>query len=577
MEGVGGPAMSVSARILWFAVVAIGVTCALAISSMVGAQTGRRIRERVVASQEQMELLGRLDDSIWPYLNALSRARQSGQDTLGVLREMQAQVTEQQSRFLASTRQEERGGEQELQLHSGDQEEASFTQVSHAVRGWMERTEARLRQEPQGTPIAPALEWQLYQEYEQQVGHSIASLQEEEGQELARLRGRWDAIVDRLQSTSKVIMLGCGVLLMALALSILVPLRGSLRKLRSAAERVGRGDFEVALPEMGRDELGLLAHAMNRMAVELRDTLQEKQRLVRAEAEASEREARRYSAMLEETVHARTTELEASNARLAESLRQLELAQEQLLFADRLATVGRLAAGVGHEINNPLSYILSNLRYIQQGLHRVDASSLPDREELLGAAVEAHDGAERVHLIVQSLRTLSRPDDVALGPVELGGVVRGATKIAAQELKDRARLVEDCEGVPAAWGNGPRLGQVLLNLLINAGHAIDPGRVEENEVRVVARTSGSASVILEVRDTGCGIPPENLERIFEPFFTTKPVGVGTGLGLSVCRNLVSSMGGTLEVESQVGRGTTFRITLPTAEGRNPGEGEKKSA
>ncbi len=565
--------MSVSARILGLALVAIAVACVLAIASIAGMETGRRIGGRVVSSVEQIELLGRLDDGIWPYLNALSRARQSGQDTTLVLRETEAEVLAWQAELLASAEREEEEGESELQLRSSGQEKESFAQVSQAVLRWMERIEARSLLEPQGAPIAPALEKQFYEEYERDAGHSIAALREDEEQELARLRSRWDETVQRVRLTMAVVMIGCGVFMVALALSIVVPLRGSLRKLRAAAERVGRGDFEVALPEMGRDELGLLARAMNRMAVELHDTLQEKQRLIKAEAEAS----RRYSTMLEETVRARTSELEATNARLVESLRQLEATQAQLLFADRLATVGRLAAGVGHEINNPLSYILTNLHYLQRGLQQEDAASLPELGELLGAASDACDGVERVRLIVQDLKMLSRPDDVALGPVELGSVVRGATRLAAQELRDRARLVEDCQGVPAVWGNGPRLGQVVLNLLINAGHAITPGRVAENEVRVVALASGSESVTLEVRDTGCGIPPENLERIFEPFFTTKPVGMGTGLGLSVCRNLVNSMGGTLQVESEVGRGTTFRITLPTAEGRKAGELEKQMA
>ena len=171
---------------------------------------------------------------------------------------------------------------------------------------------------------------------------------------------------------------------------------------------------------------------------------------------------------------------------------------------------------------------------------------------------------------------MSRPDDVALGRVELGSVVRGAVKLASRELRDRAQLVEDCEGVPAIWGNGPRLSQVVLNLLINAAHAIEPGKPMENEVRVVARASGSGSVVLEVRDTGCGIPQENLERIFEPFFTTKPIGEGTGLGLSVCHNIITAMGGTIQVESEVGRGTTFRITLPEAAAREAASENEKA-
>jgi two-component system, NtrC family, sensor kinase len=302
------------------------------------------------------------------------------------------------------------------------------------------------------------------------------------------------------------------------------------------------------------------------MARELRDSLEEKQRLIRAEAEASEREARRYNALLEDTVRTRTSELAEANVRLQDSLQQLQAAQEQLLFADRLASVGRLAAGVGHEINNPLAFILSNLRFVQQELRELPgAPSEEARQEMITALSEANEGAERVRLIVQDLRALARPDDVALGPVDLAEVVRGSAKMARHEVRDRARLVEACGGVPPVRANAARLGQVFLNLIINAAHAIEPGRVEENEIRVAARLTGPGHVTVEVRDTGAGISPENLRRIFDPFFTTKPAGIGTGLGLSVCHRIITALGGEIRVESEPGRGTCFFITLPVAE------------
>src|SRR5262249_42706132 len=159
-------------------------------------------------------------------------------------------------------------------------------------------------------------------------------------------------------------------------------------------------------------------------------------------------------------------------------------------------------------------YILSNLRYVQEELDRTEGSpSETEREELLSAVIEAYEGAERVRLIAQDLKVLSRQDDAACGPVELNTVGRGAGEMAGQEIQPRAGFLADCEEVPPVRGNGARLGQVLLNLLINAAHAIEPGRVEQNEIRVVARQSAPGRVTLEVRDTGCGIPPENLERI----------------------------------------------------------------
>jgi len=567
-----GLRMSVSAKILLFAAVAVVAVCLLSAATTFGARTGQRIREQVVASQEQLNSLARLDDGVWPFLNALSRAKESGKATLAVLREHQVKVVAERTQLEAPLVQRV---EEPIGTRSNEEEQEEIRHALDLLLNWMERTEASISFEPEKTALAPALERALYQDYEETVGQYIDSLQRVEQEELTQRQHLWNATVERMRLVGTLAPAACVALMVALALFILLPLRRSLRKLRTTAERVGQGDFEVSLPAMGQDELGLLARAMDRMAAELRNTLQEKQRLIKAEAEASEREARRYSAMLEETVHVRTTELEAANAQLQESLRQLRTTQEQLLFTDRLATVGRLAANVGHEINNPLSYILSNLRFIRKELEQGEEAATPEQQDLLEAATAAHEGAERVRLIVKDLRDLSRRDDVALGPVELASVVHDAVKLASREVRDRAQLIEECESVPAVWGNGPRLHQVVLNLLINAAYAITPGKPAENKIRVAARAQGSGSVVVEVTDTGCGIPPENLQRIFEPLFTTKPAGEGTGLGLSVCHTIVTSMGGTIEVESQVGRGSTFRITLPAAEGRDGGGAQEK--
>ncbi|CAM3299638.1 histidine kinase [Corallococcus sp. ZKHCc1 1396] len=268
--------------------------------------------------------------------------------------------------------------------------------------------------------------------------------------------------------------------------------------------------------------------------------------------------------LLEETVRERTAALEAANAKLSSSLEQLHATQAQLLFADRLIALGRIAAGVGHEINNPLAFILSNLEYIHQELQQKERLSEQDRQEILEALAETRDGAERIRLIVRDLQTLSRAEDVGSGPAELAAVVRTAAKMAMHELRHRARLVVECDGVPPVQGNGSRLGQVFLNLLLNAAQSIPPGNAEANEVRVVARPGAPGHVLVEVRDTGCGIAPEHRERIFDPFFTTKPLGVGTGLGLAVCHGIVTSLGGTLTMESSPGQGSIFRVCLPVA-------------
>ncbi|XXF77854.1 two-component regulator propeller domain-containing protein [Myxococcaceae bacterium GXIMD 01537] len=267
---------------------------------------------------------------------------------------------------------------------------------------------------------------------------------------------------------------------------------------------------------------------------------------------------------LQEKVEERTRELARANQELEENMRVLRETQAQLVQAGRMAAVGTLAAGVGHEINNPLAYIVSNLEYASAELG-VLARQAPEGgpgarlRDLEQALREALHGADRVRRIVKDLKTFSRGDDETIGPVDLHGVLDAAGKLVANELRPRARLVKEYGRVAWVEGNEARLGQVFLNLLINAAQALSEGRPEQNEVRLVTRQVGER-VVAEVWDSGSGIPAESLSRIFDPFFTTKPVGVGTGLGLALCHAFVTGMGGEIGVESQPGR-TVFRVTL----------------
>ncbi|AKF81553.1 histidine kinase [Myxococcus fulvus 124B02] len=236
--------------------------------------------------------------------------------------------------------------------------------------------------------------------------------------------------------------------------------------------------------------------------------------------------------------------------------------QAQLVVSDRLAAVGTLAAGVAHEINNPLAFVLSNLSFLSVELQNVTRELPPGRtSEMEEVLREAVDGAHRVRQIVRDLRTFSRGDDEVATAVNLQAVLESAITMARGELKMRAQITRDFGDVPPVEGSEGRFGQVFLNLLINAAHAIPEGKPEHNEVRVVLRASGDR-VIVEVSDTGVGMTPEVRARIFDPFFTTKPVGEGTGLGLSICHGIVTGFGGDISVESEVGRGSTFRVSLP---------------
>ncbi|WP_242337013.1 ATP-binding protein [Anaeromyxobacter sp. SG66] len=252
---------------------------------------------------------------------------------------------------------------------------------------------------------------------------------------------------------------------------------------------------------------------------------------------------------------------------------ETRLLHTRLALADRLASVGTLAAGVAHELNNPLAYVSANLAFLSDRLERVGrlltgAPPSPSDAELArqlqDAVSEARDGAQRMRVIVRDLRTFSRGENDRSGPVDLAPVIESCINMARAEIRRRARLTRDLAPVPPVHGNAARLGQVFLNLLVNAAQAIAEGAPERNEIRVVTRTRPDGRVAVEVRDTGCGIAAEHLPRVFDPFFTTKPPGVGTGLGLSICHGIVTGLGGALEVESTPGAGAIFRVVLPSS-------------
>jgi len=180
-------------------------------------------------------------------------------------------------------------------------------------------------------------------------------------------------------------------------------------------------------------------------------------------------------------------------------------------------------------------------------------------------AQEAHVGAERIRRIVLGLKTFSRSEEERPTVVHIEALLDLSINMTHNEIHQRAQLVKDFADIPAVWADESRLGQVFINLLINAAQAIEEGDCESNEIRVVTRKDNVGRVVVEVRDSGHGIQEQHLARIFDPFFTTKPTGLGTGLGLSICHNIIASLGGQIDVTSVVGKGSTFRVVLPAAQ------------
>ncbi len=287
--------------------------------------------------------------------------------------------------------------------------------------------------------------------------------------------------------------------------------------------------------------------------------------------------------------------LQRANHELRALNDSLRSAQDQLLQSERLASIGQLAAGVAHEINNPIGYVFSNFGTLEAYLHRlfemleayeraeaalagspvaIGLAALRERVELdyLKQDIpmlmsESKEGLSRVRKIVQDLKDFSRVDthqEWVWASLHQG--IDSTLNIVANEIKYRADVKREYGTLPDIECLPSELNQVFLNLLVNAAQAIGPER-GLIVVRSGKGVMGGAEVWVEVDDNGCGIAPEHLARIFDPFFTTKPVGRGTGLGLSLAYGIVQKHHGRIEVRSEPGRGSCFRVTLPV---RRPG-------
>jgi PAS domain S-box-containing protein len=241
-----------------------------------------------------------------------------------------------------------------------------------------------------------------------------------------------------------------------------------------------------------------------------------------------------------------------------------QLAADRLARKERLVTTGTLAAGVGHEINNPLSFILANIDFSLEELRAIAGGSPSGRlQELIEVLVETREGAERIRKIVRGLRALAREESEPT-PTDIEGAIDISINMAGHELRHKATVSKELGTTPPALADESRLSQVLVNLLVNAAQAFPTGDVERNIIRVTSSVEPDGRVAIAVSDNGPGIPEALRRRVFDPFFTTKEPGEGTGLGLSICQSIVTALGGELLLQSEAGVGTTFRVLLPGA-------------
>jgi len=357
-----------------------------------------------------------------------------------------------------------------------------------------------------------------------------------------------------------------------------------LKTLTKGAKLIAQGDLDHQVEVKGRDEIADVAISFNTMIDALKG--------IRAKRDQYQKELEILNTDLEQRVQRRTEQLSKKNHQLEDAYEELKQTQAKLVHTEKLASLGQLAAGVAHEINNPIAFITNNLttlseyvlvyksliehydEYIEHSSEHLNHSDLreikrkvdtikskenleflnDDVENLLSETIV---GTHRVSKIVAGLRDFSHTDNTELEPVDINECIESALMVANNEVKYKCKVKKDLSPIPLLACNKGKINQVLLNFIINAGQSI----INEGTITIRSRLKDD-EVIIEISDDGEGIKKENIDKLFDPFFTTKPVGQGTGLGLSISHGIIEEHHGYITVESKVGVGTTFQVHLP---------------
>ncbi|MEO0443236.1 MAG: ATP-binding protein [Pseudomonadota bacterium] len=401
-------------------------------------------------------------------------------------------------------------------------------------------------------------------------------------------QGLESAIAETRQLAAAIALLEM-VLVGLFSFALGVYLTRQLKVLRNSARAIAAGNLDKKITISTHDEIGDVAIAFNKMMDSLKKSNEER--------EQYHDELIDLNKTLEDRVERRTQKISEQKQKLESAYDQLKQTQKQLVQSEKMASIGQLAAGVAHEINNPVAFVKSNIsslntyvktyrqliayqQEILEGIDKAANDGLKEQIEHIQQFIEDEDiefinedietllsesikGTSRVEEIVKGLKIYSRASDEVFEHCNINDCLEDTLKMLSNELKYACELVTDFNDILVCSCDRSKITQVFTNLVVNAKHAMADGGTITISTKAITE-GGENRVQITIADTGKGIPPEHFSKLFDPFFTTKPVGEGTGLGLSISKGIIEDHGGTIDLESQVDIGTTFIIRLPAA-------------